>query len=239
MFPYIGQHQRPPCVLILFKRACAPPLPRPRVPNALLLFHLYTPACPFFAFSGLWCHHVALVPVPLLLYLCNGLHILLHASIPSSGRTNCKMETDSTIEPSPVTPSECPMTPFDNGPAPPFDSNNATIVSRKPPVSPLDTARDNPFGKALGGDDNKKKAMVLNRLPTPLFKEYRRKEAKEGRVGQLAGGTWNKMAIMRIHRRNQPKARCGMHMHCNTYFCCYNRAVVNEQNRSAYAKICM
>ena len=50
---------------------------------------------------------------------------------------------------------------------------------------------------------NKPRRKGLKRLDTAVFEELRSKEAKQREVGHIAGGAWNKMAIAKIHRRNQ------------------------------------
>ena len=50
--------------------------------------------------------------------------------------------------------------------------------------------------------------MVIKRLPTFEFQEFRKNEMDAGRLGELTGGgEWDKMAIMKINRRSAPKVR--------------------------------
>ncbi|CAM9650194.1 unnamed protein product [Ascophyllum nodosum] len=50
--------------------------------------------------------------------------------------------------------------------------------------------------------------MVIKRLPTFEFQEFRKNEVDAGRLGELTGGgEWDKMAIIKINRRSAPKVR--------------------------------
>lgn len=56
----------------------------------------------------------------------------------------------------------------------------------------------------VGGTKRKNaRKKGLKRLDTTVFEEFRNKEAEEGRMGHVAGGAWDKMAIVKIHRRKQ------------------------------------
>ena len=64
--------------------------------------------------------------------------------------------------------------------------------------------------KAVEGQQQaaKRKNMVIKRLPTFEFQEFRKNEMDAGRLGELTGGgEWDKMAIMKINRRSAPKVR--------------------------------
>ncbi|CAM9357300.1 unnamed protein product, partial [Ascophyllum nodosum] len=54
----------------------------------------------------------------------------------------------------------------------------------------------------------KRKNMIIKRLPTLEFQEFRKNEVDAGRLKNLTGGgEWDKMAIIKIHRRSAPKVR--------------------------------
>ncbi|CAM9357147.1 unnamed protein product [Ascophyllum nodosum] len=54
----------------------------------------------------------------------------------------------------------------------------------------------------------KKKNMVIKRLPTLEFQEFRKNEMDSGSLGKImGGGEWDKMAIIKIHRRTASKLR--------------------------------
>lgn len=62
-------------------------------------------------------------------------------------------------------------------------------------------------GVILRAKKVRSKRLVLKRLPSRKFQEYRRQESSKGSVDMVAGDSWNKMAIVRVHRRKQPKLR--------------------------------
>ncbi|CAM9357224.1 unnamed protein product, partial [Ascophyllum nodosum] len=53
-----------------------------------------------------------------------------------------------------------------------------------------------------------RKNMVIKRLPTLEFQEFRKNGVDAGNLEELTGGgEWDKMAIIKIHRRSAPKVR--------------------------------
>ena len=53
-----------------------------------------------------------------------------------------------------------------------------------------------------------RKNMVIKRLPTLEFQEFRKNGVDAGNLEELTGGgEWDKMAIITIHRRSAPKVR--------------------------------
>lgn len=53
-------------------------------------------------------------------------------------------------------------------------------------------------GKNAGGPNRK---AVIKRRSTTNFQEFRKAEAKEGRLGSVRAGSWSKMAIVKVNRR--------------------------------------
>lgn len=47
---------------------------------------------------------------------------------------------------------------------------------------------------------------MLKRLPSKNFQEYRQESTKEP-ADMVASDSWNKMAIVRVNRKEQPKLR--------------------------------
>ncbi|CAM9569749.1 unnamed protein product [Ectocarpus fasciculatus] len=60
-------------------------------------------------------------------------------------------------------------------------------------------------GNDAGGPNRK---AVIKRLSTTNFQEFRKAEAKEGRLGSVRAGSWSKMAIVKVNRRGSKERKC-------------------------------